>query len=181
MGGANAFAFDLGTLFRTDLLGGLFIGASLSNFGTDLKLEGPDMRRFARVDPTKLGSNDQVPYTLEVQSWDLPLLFQLGLSFAPINAEPYRWTVAADAIHQSDTHEMVHVGTEFAFQEFLFLRLGFHSLFLGEEEREGGLSAGLGLASSMLFSNSTVVQLDYAYRDMKLFDANQYFSIGFSF
>ena len=31
---ANAFAIDAGTLFRTDLFGGMVIGAAISNFGT---------------------------------------------------------------------------------------------------------------------------------------------------
>jgi len=176
---ATAFAFDLGTMFKTDLLGGLVIGAALSNFGTDMQLEGRDMRRFARVDPTKLGSNDQVPYTLEVQSWDLPLLFQLGLSFAPVRDDEYRWTIAADAIHQSDNYESVNLGTEFAFQEFLFVRAGYHSLFLAESE--GGLSAGLGVASSALFSTTTVFQVDYAYRDMGRLNAVHTLSLSVRF
>ena len=33
---SNAFAIDVGTLFKTDLIGGLTIGASLSNFGTKM-------------------------------------------------------------------------------------------------------------------------------------------------
>lgn len=182
---ATAFALDLGTMFRTDLLGGLVIGAALSNFGTDMQLEGRDMRTFVRVDPTKLGSNDQIPYTLDVQSWDLPLLFQLGVSFAPVRVEDYRWTVAVDAIHQSDNYESLNLGTEFAFQEFLFVRAGYHSLFLESSEEsensEGGLTAGLGLASSALFSASTVFQVDYAYRDMGRLNAVHTVSLSVRF
>jgi hypothetical protein len=166
-------------MFRTDLLGGLVIGAALSNFGTEMQLEGRDMRQFMRVDPTKLGSNDQVPYTLEVQTWDLPLIFQIGLSFSPVRSEDYRWTVAADAIHQSDNYETVNIGTEFAFQEFLFWRVGYNSLFL--DEGEGGLSAGLGVASSALFSSATVLQVDYAYRDMGRLNAIHNVSVSIRF
>ncbi len=176
---ATAVAFDLGTMFKTDLLGGLVIGAALSNFGTDMELEGRDMRTFIRVDPTKLGSNDQIPYTLDVQSWDLPLLFQLGVSFSPVRDDEYRWTIAVDAIHQADNYESVNLGTEFAFQEFLFLRAGYHSLFL--EESEGGLSAGIGVASSALFSASTVFQVDYAYRDMGRLNAVHNLSLSVRF
>src|SRR4030065_987580 len=41
---SSAFAIDAGTLFKTDLLGGMTIGAVLSNFGTPMRLEGRDSR-----------------------------------------------------------------------------------------------------------------------------------------
>src|SRR3989304_3357992 len=50
---ASAFAIDAGTLFRTDLLGGMIIGAKISNFGTTMQLNGRDARQFISVDPTQ--------------------------------------------------------------------------------------------------------------------------------
>ncbi|HEX9006918.1 MAG TPA: PorV/PorQ family protein, partial [Bacteroidota bacterium] len=43
---ANAIALDAGTTFRTDLLGGLTIGAALTNFGTTMQMSGRDTRQF---------------------------------------------------------------------------------------------------------------------------------------
>ena len=37
---ASAFAMDVGTIFKTDLFGGMVIGATLSNFGTPMTLAG---------------------------------------------------------------------------------------------------------------------------------------------
>jgi hypothetical protein len=176
---ASAFALDLGTYFRTDVLGGLVIGAVISNFGTSMKLDGRDMRQFGRVDPTKLGSNEQVPSNIEMDSWDLPLLFQLGISVNAVKSDEYRWTVAVDAVHPSDNYECVNLGTELAYHDFLFLRGGYHSLFL--QEAEGGLSLGFGVASNMLFSTSTVIQLDYAYRDMGRLEGVHTVSLGVRF
>ena len=161
---ASAFAFDFGTLFRTDLLGGLVIGASLSNFGSSMKLEGRDLRQFISVDETKLGSNSQIPSSIETDSWDLPLQFRIGVSFEPVRTDEHRWTVAVDATHPSDNYEWVNVGTEYSYRECVFFRGGYHSLFL--DEAEGGLSVGFGVASTLVFSSSTVVTLDYGYRDM---------------
>lgn len=168
---ASAFAMDFGTTFRTDLLGGLVIGASLTNFGSDMKLAGRDLRQFGRVDDTKLGSNDQIPSGIEMDSWDLPLQFRIGMSFEPYKTEDHRWTVAVDAIHPSDNYEWIDAGTEYAFRECLFLRCGYHSLLLDDpetdvDESEGGLSFGVGVASNLIFSTSTLVKLDYGYRDM---------------
>jgi hypothetical protein len=161
---ASAIALDFGTVFRTDMLGGLVIGASLSNFGSTMKLDGRDLRQFGRVDETKLGSNDQVASDIEMESWDLPLQFRIGISFNPVRVDDHRWTVAIDATHPSDNYEWVNVGTEYAFRESVFFRGGYHSLFL--QDAEGGLSLGFGVSSSLIFSTSTVVRLDYGYRDM---------------
>ncbi len=176
---ASAFALDIGTMFRTDMLGGLVIGASLSNFGTSMKLDGRDTRQFGRVDPTILGSNERIPSTIEMESWDLPLLFHLGLSFDPVRNDEYRWTIAVDALHPSDNYESVSTGTEVAYREFLYLRAGYHSLFL--EEAEGGLSLGFGLASTMLFTSSTMVKLDYAYNHMGRLGGVNMISLGVRF
>jgi len=161
---ASAFALDFGTMFRTDLLGGLVIGASLSHFGSTMKLEGRDLRQFISVDETKLGSNSQIASAIETDSWDLPLLFRIGISCDPFKADEHRWTVAVDATHPSDNYEWVNAGTEYAYRECVFFRAGYHSLFL--DEAEGGLSLGFGVASTLIFSSSTVVKLDYGYRDM---------------
>jgi long-subunit fatty acid transport protein len=161
---ASAIALDFGTTFRTDLLGGLVIGASMANFGSTMKLEGRDLRQFISVDQTKLGTNDQVASAIETDSWDLPLQFRIGLSFDPVKVDDHRWTVAVDATHPSDNYEWVNVGTEYGFRECLFFRAGYHSLFL--DDAEGGLSLGFGVSSTLLFDASTVVKLDYGYRDM---------------
>jgi len=131
------------------------------------------------VDDTKLGSNDQIPSTIEMESWDLPLLFQLGFSFNPIKDEEYRWTVAVDALHPSDDYESLSLGTELAYREFLCVRGGYHSL--GLDDAEGGLSLGFGLTSTMLFSSATVVKLDYAYNDMGRLGGVNMISLGVQF
>lgn len=159
---ASAFALDIGTLFRTDLLGGMTIGASLSNFGTPMKMEGRDSRYFIRLDDTKQGSSERIPTNIEMDEWELPLIFQIGLSANAVNTEDYRLTLAVDAIHPSNNYQSVNVGGELAFMEFLFIRGGYKSLFLLDSE--GGLVFGLGVNSTMLFS-ATIVKFDYAFRD----------------
>ena len=74
------------------------IGAVLSNFGTPMRLEGRDARYFIRVDETKQGSNESIPTNIEMDSWDLPLHFQIGVSTSAFNTDNYKLTVSADAI-----------------------------------------------------------------------------------
>ncbi len=175
---AIAFAADAGTTFKTDLFGGMVIGASLSNFGTPMKLSGRDTRQFIRLDPNKQGSNDRIPTDIELSSWDLPLRFQFGVSTNVLHDDNYRWTVALDAIHPSDNYESVNVGSEFAFRDHIFLRGGYQSLFL--DQREGGFSFGIGVKSSLLSSSATVM-FDYAYRDLGRLEGVHGFSVGLRF
>lgn len=175
---ATGFAFDAGTLFRTDLFGGMIIGASISNFGTPMQLAGKDARRFIRADDTKLGSNDQIPTDIEMDSWDIPLCFKIGVSTKAINTPNYKLTVAVDAIHPNDDFESMNVGAEFSFKDFLFIRGGYQSLFL--KDSEGGLTLGIGVNTKMLFSN-TIVSFDYAYRDFGRLEGVHTFSVDLKF
>ncbi|MEX0747333.1 MAG: PorV/PorQ family protein [Rhodothermales bacterium] len=157
---ATGFAFDLGTQFRTDFFGGLTIGATLFNFGGDMRLNGRDLRTFVDPDPTQQGNNDRVPVNYELDGWSLPLNFQIGLTARPIDTRMHRVTVAADALHPSSNYESLNVGVEYGFQQRFFLRGGFQSLFL--EDAEGGLAGGIGVRQPLFYGGD--VKLDYAYR-----------------
>jgi hypothetical protein len=175
---ATGFAIDAGTIFRTDLLNGLVIGASISNFGTKMQLSGRDTRTFNRVDPTKLGSNDEVPYNIGLDSWDLPLTFQIGISTNIVNSSDFKWTIAVDAVHPSDNYESMNTGTELSYRNTFFIRGGFQSLFL--DQAEGGLSLGAGIYANNILG-STSVQFDYAYRDFGRLENIHVFGVGLRF
>ncbi len=175
---AQSFAMDAGTLFRTDILGGMVIGASISNFGTPMRLEWRDTRFFIRVEENKEGSNDRIPTNIELDSWDLPLIFRLGLSTNVTKNDIYRFTVTLDAIHPNNDYESLNIGGEFAFMEFFILRGGYNALFL--TDGEGGLSLGVGVNSTLLFSD-TIFQFDYAYRDFGRLQNIHMFSLEFKF
>ncbi|MEG8947120.1 PorV/PorQ family protein [Rosettibacter firmus] len=175
---AYAFAVDVGTKFKTDLFGGMIIGASIYNFGTSMQMAGRDARYFIRVDPNKQGSNDQIPTNIEMNSWDLPLSIQIGVSTNLIHNEDYRLTVAADAIHPNNDYESMNFGFETAFKEFLFLRGGYQSAF--NKYSEGGLSLGFGINSKLILSNA-LFRFDYAYRDFGRLENIHSFSISLVF
>ena len=159
---ASAVAIDAGTIFRTDLFNGLTIGASISNFGTQMKLNGSDIRTFGRVNSTILGSTDQVPFNVELDSWDLPFLFQIGISTNIIKNEDYRFLISVDALHPNNNYESMNVGGQFSFKDYLFIRGGFRNLFLTDSE--GGLTLGMGVNSKLLFTDD-FVSFDYAFRN----------------
>jgi len=175
---SSAFAVDAGTIFKTDLLGGMTIGAVMTNFGTPMRLEGRDSRYFIRVDDTKQGSNDRIPTDVEMDSWDLPLYFQIGVSTQAFKYDNYKLTVAADALVPSNDYQSLNVGAEFSFMDIFSIRGGYNSLFL--KDAEGGLSIGAGVDSKMLFS-SAIVKFDYAFRDFGKLKNVHSFSVGIKF
>jgi hypothetical protein len=184
---ASAMAVDVGTIFRTDLFGGMTIGAALSNFGTSMKLSGRDARKFISVDPTKLGSNAQIPAGIEFDSWGLPLLFQFGISTAAMKTEDVTWIVAVDALQPSDDFESLNIGTELAYRNFLFLRGGYASIVrrgsrpAWADSPEGGLCLGIGLTSDLFASESIRARFDYAYRNMGFLENIQVITVGVQF
>lgn len=175
---ASAFAIDAGTKFRTDLFGGMVIGASMSNFGTPMKLDGRDTRYFIRIDETKEGSNESIPTNIELDEWDLPLIFRIGVSTNIINQENYKLLVAADAIVPNNDYQSMNIGAELNILNYLNIRGGFNSLFL--EDSEGGLTLGIGLNSQLLLSVTTI-NFDYAYRDFGRLNDIHTFSLSLMF
>ena len=175
---AQGFAIDVGTFFKTDILGGMVIGASISNFGTAMKLNGRDTRSFIRVDENKQGSNDRIPTNIELDSFDLPLIFRLGFSTNAIQNDTYRLTINIDAIHPNNDFESLNIGGEFSFLNSFSLRGGYNAILL--EDSEGGLSLGFGVNSTLLFSD-TIFQFDYAYRDFGRLQNVHMFSLELKF
>lgn len=173
---ASGFALDVGTLFVTGFQG-LRIGATLSNFGTDMRMEGKDLLVFYDLDPTIRGNNDRVPSNIETQNWSLPLNFQFGLAMEIVRNEQHRFTVASDALHPSDNTESVNLGGEYAFQEKFFLRGGYRDLFL----RDGEQTFTIGGGAAVRFLGNVRWKFDYAYADFGRLENEQRLSVAVEF
>ncbi|MCU7495542.1 MAG: UPF0164 family protein [Ignavibacteria bacterium] len=171
---AQGFAVDLGTLYRIPIMNEFRIAASISNFGTKMKLDGRDA---LNIKPVGSGDANLINTDVEMEEFDLPLLFRFGVASDIIKSESSRLTVALDAIHPNDHTEYVNTGLEFAWNETFYLRGGYNSLF--EKDTEKGLTFGFGLNYRMFdFAN---VVVDYAYEDMHRLNSVQYISLGLKF
>lgn len=159
---AQAFAIDIGTKYKTDFLGGMVIGATISNFGTDMQMRGRDLRTFVDPDPTSQGNNDQVPVNFETDKWNLPLNFQFGIAFKPLDTRVNSILIAIDALHPSSNYESVNVGMEYGFHNRVFFRAGYQSLFL--EDVEVGMNAGLGVNQTLY--DGIMAKFSYGFKDV---------------
>ncbi|MGB5289082.1 MAG: PorV/PorQ family protein, partial [Ignavibacteriaceae bacterium] len=173
---ASAIAIDLGVLFHSDIYG-LRIGATITNFGTGMQMDGKDLLVQHDIDPNIYGNNDQILANLQTDEFPLPLTFRIGLAMDVLDTDDHRFTLAADALHPNDNSESVNVGAEYMFNNLIAFRVGYKSLFLDNSEE--GLTAGIGLNYN--FATDFGVRIDYAYQDFGVLDYTQHFSLGIKF
>lgn len=173
---ADAVAFDIGTLFYSEIFN-MRIAATISNFGTDMKLSGKDLLVLYDVDPNIFGNNDQILANLRTDSYPLPLLFRVGVAMDLVNTPLNKITVGVDALHPNDNAESLNIGGEYVFNDFLSLRAGYKSLFLKNSEE--GLTFGVGVKYD--FYPGFGINFDYAYQDFGILKNTQHFSISVRF
>jgi hypothetical protein len=173
---ASAFAFDLGLLFVTGF-NGMRLGVSMSNFGGDLKLDGRDLVQIVDIDPNHSGSNKALVGSLKTDAWAMPLLFRVGAAMDILNADLIRVTLAADALRPNDNEESVNFGGEIAWNDMVFMRGGYKSLFGTDTEEGLSLGAGLKYAQPGLGA----VQVDYAFTKFGVFGNLNTIAVAVSF
>ncbi len=173
---ATAFGIDMGVQYITPFDDAI-LAMSISNFGTDMKLLGQSNLVLYDPDPYTTGNNDKIPAYLETKDYPLPLTFRVGIAYNPIRSADHKLTVAFDALHPSDDYESVNIGMEYSFQEFLYLRAGYKSLFLDDSEESFALGFGI---KKYLMSN-VAIGIDYAYQDFGRLNNIQKFTLTVSF
>ena len=171
---ANTFAIDVGTQYVIPFLNEFRLGASISNFGPKMRMDGRDIIQTTTVGS---GEGNLINTTIQLDEFDLPLLFRIGVAVDAIKTAESRLTIAADAIHPNDNSEYVNTGIEYTWNETFFLRGGFKSLF--EAEGEQGFTIGAGINYRLL--DAIKVKIDYAYQDFGRLKNVQYISLGLKF
>ncbi|MCK9425225.1 MAG: PorV/PorQ family protein [Ignavibacteriaceae bacterium] len=173
---ASAVAVDLGILFNSDIYG-LRIAATITNFGTDMKMDGKDLYVLHDINSNIYGNNEQILATLNTDNFPLPLTFRVGVAMDLLDTEEHRFTVGVDALHPNDNSEALNVGAEYVFENMIAVRGGYKSLFLTNTEE--GLTLGVGLMYE--FFPGMGVSIDYAYQDFGMLKNTQHFSMGIKF
>lgn len=174
---ANGFAVDIGTIYTTGFYG-MNVGASITNFGTKMRISGRDVLVQHDVDPTRAGNNDKINADLQTDRFDLPLLFRVGISLDVLQgAGGQNLTISIDAVHPNDNVESVNIGGEYAFRKIFMVRGGYHALFARDSEKGMTVGGGLHFRSS----HRTNLRMDYAYEDFGRLDNVQKFTFVIQF
>jgi len=174
---AATVAADLGALFITPFFG-TRLGASLSNYGGKLRMEGRDQKISVDPDPDNEGNVEFVNAVYETDHFPLPLMFRIGISGEIIKNNNLRLTYGLDAMHPNDNAEAVNVGTELGLRETFFLRSGYANLF--RDDAEGGFSLGGGL-HYRLWNSSSILKIDYSFVDFSRLKSVHRVSLGIVF
>ncbi|MGE5402843.1 MAG: PorV/PorQ family protein [Ignavibacteriales bacterium] len=171
---ATGFAIDIGTLYKIQILNEFRIAASISNFGTKMRMNGRDA---LVIKPVGSGDANLINTNVELDAFDLPLMFRFGIASDLIKTSYHRLTAEVDAIHPNDHTEYLNTGFEYSWNEIFYMRGGYSSIF--ERDTEKGLTFGFGLNYRLLdFAN---IKVDYAYQDMHRLNNVQYISVGLKF
>lgn len=150
---ASAVAYDFGTNFKTGIKSITF-GMSIRNFSNDV--------------------------TYEEESFQLPLLFTVGISanlfdFFELKGPKQSLILSCDVTHPMSHPEQLKIGVEYQFMNLIALRGGYIS---GDDE--DGVTYGLGVSSSGLGITSANFQIDYSYTPFGVFNNVQRFTVSFS-
>lgn len=173
---ASGFAFDVGTYYITPF-NDLVIGASITNFGTKMQLDGRDILFNQDPDENLDTGPNNIPAKYDMGSFDMPLMFRLGLAMDLVRSRYIRVTGAVDAAHPNDNTEYVNSGLEVAYDEMFFVRAGYKSLFLRDSEQSLTLGAGL----NYRFSDNLLIFVNYAWADYGRLENVQFIDVGLKF
>jgi hypothetical protein len=159
---AETFAIDLGFQLLTDYLNGMIIGASISNFGGKMQMDGVNSAYFIDIDPTSEGNNEDVPTRLYMDEWDLPLSFKVGLMVPAIKRDNLQLLLMSEAQQTNDNDLNVDSGSELSYLSNtvkFHLRGGYRDLLLG-----GNVASHFtyGAGFTLKTSNGMTIGVDFA-------------------
>lgn len=149
--------FNLGALYRLSD-GGARLGFSLSNLGTRARFTGRDLNFTYDANPDEYGDNSALPGEQSTDSFPLPGVFRLGLSWPIEFSARSRLLLLADGLHPNDNSESLNLGAEWTLQDLLALRAGYQTLF--QTDSQLGLTFGFGVQGRL---GGNRYRFDYAW------------------
>lgn len=165
---ANAFAFDIGSLFYTPFFNGMKLALTLSNFGTKMRFDGRDLSVIYAVPGSP--SNKEVPAALKTSEWELPLFFRIGASTHLIKNQAVSLITSVEIIDSRDYDTRYSFGAELGIGNQFFIRGGYKFNY-----DEATYSLGTGI--DLVVMGSTDIKVDYSFIDFGRFQAIQQVSL----
>lgn len=169
---SSGFGIDFGTMlwtgFRT-----LRLGLAITNMGPQLKYSGPDLT-VPYDEQNGNGSNGAIGASVNLNPYNLPMMFRMGMAYDINFGLKSSVTFAADLRNPNDNVQQGSVGAEFGYNQLFFVRGGYKI-----NSNEEKLALGAGFCTSV--TRDTKLSIDYAWQDFGRLNSTQRFSVGFSF
>ena len=177
---ATGVAFDVGIQYR-DVGGfkGVTLGVAVKNIGPQMAYDGPGLLRDAT--PAE-GRRPQQKFSLTSAVFDLPSSVELGLAYESPIGDQFIGTVDGVFANNNLAENTYHFGGELGYlaeRVQLFGRAGYS--FQENNDNDSyiyGATLGAGL---VYMAPGIVVTVDYAWRQVDLFDANNIISVKLGF
>jgi hypothetical protein len=169
---ADAYAFDIGSVFTTTFLNDMTIGIVLSNFGGTLRFEGRDLS-VTQVVPGS-PTNKQIPAVLQTNEWPLPLFFRFGVATDVFRTSTLKLTASYTITDSRDFQARHNLGAAMTVLDVVTLRGGYRINY-----DESTFSAGAGV----MLSTGSIGRLsvDYAFTQFGLLSSVHQFTLGVMF
>jgi hypothetical protein len=156
--------FNLGSIYRLNEVGAQ-LAFSLANVGTQARFTGRDLNITYDRDSDLYGDNSALPGEQSTDSFPLPGLFRLGLSWPVTFSERSRLLLLAEGLHPNDNSESMNLGAEWALRDLLALRAGYQTLF--QTDSQLGLTFGFGVQGQL---GGNRYRFDYAWAGHEYLD-----------
>ncbi len=160
----KTMTFNLGTLYRLNDRGAM-LGFSLLNIGTQAHFTGRDLSITYDADPDSYGDNGALPGEQTTDSFPLPGLFRLGMSWPVTFSERSRLLLLAEGLHPNDNSESLNLGAEWQLRDLLALRAGYQTLY--QTDSQLGLTFGFGVKGKL---GENTYRVDYAWAGHEYLD-----------
>lgn len=176
----SGFAVDLGVQYHNvGGLSGLNLGVTMKNIGPPMSFDGSGLLRRGTIQD---GRRPSQFYGVEAASFELPSTVELGLAYTRKIDENMNWAVTGAFANNNLGIDAYRGGGEFSYNMTKLKFFGRAGIELGDtstdDESIFGPTAGFGLSYQATGIN---VSLDYAYRQVDLFDSNSLFSLRLGF
>jgi len=156
---------------------------TMKNIGSQMKWDGTGIEFDTDV-PWASPNATTRKTKLDMAEAELPASMNLGLAYTMNFADMHKLRLAGTYANNTYFLDHMAAGVEYALNDLLFLRGGYLMTLYPEdyeddfESAQYGMTFGFGLKLNL---GGNKVSIDYANRPMEVFDANQYFSVGFDF
>lgn len=168
---ASAIAFDIGMQY-VNFAGveGLGLALVLKNIGSDMHYTGSGLKTEAKESNFTEFFDREASYDELPSSYTMAISYKIGESIL----------LATSFVSNNTSYDELNFGGEFDFNDMLYVRGGLTTGLVDEVDGDNllfGPHFGVGLKYDL---RGIGLQLDYAYRPAKYFNANHLITIGFA-
>lgn len=172
---ATGLAFNVGVQYSGLAVPGLSLGIVIRNVGGQMKYDGADLVRPGTINDANRNANPNW-YKVNVMGFDLPTSIELGVAYQAKVGEKNVVTAYGDFQNNNYSDDEYKIGAEYAYDNMAFLRVGYTAAPQADAGNYiYGFTMGAGLQLEL---GGVATRIDYAYRYVKYFDANNVFTVA---